>query len=341
MFIKRVDALSELIDSNAELLFHRMQSLPVGDLGLPEVPLNYYLARHHQRNFFSVQTAAELLYRALKHKGKPHTEVVLMEYGAGLGSLFLLAKMINCKAVIYNDILADMVEAAKIISHYFKVPIDHFFAGGHEETLEQLRQEKLECDIIISRNVLEHIYDLHGFFADMYAQQPGALIYFSTTANPRNPAMWLFHRLLHRRHEKQYLPLRRALIQKKAPDLDAVSRERLAKATRGLAMADLDKAIMQFQSAGTLPDPGKQYSNTCDPENGNWAEHLLPLQDYKAIVEGKGYKLTILPAFWDSHYQSRVKNVFTRTLNRLIGYSGARTGLVLAPFIYIIAEKKS
>ena len=31
-------------------------------------------------------------------------------------------------------------------------------------------------------------------------------------------------------------------------------------------------------------------------------EHILLVKEYRDIIESKGYKLTVLPAFWDTHY---------------------------------------
>lgn len=339
-FIKPVDDLSALIEQQAQVLYQKLFDLPIQDLNLPDVPLKYYLGRHHDRKFFSVQTAAELLYRSIKLKGKPLEELVIMDYGAGMGSLFLLAKMIGIKKVVYNDILEDMKEAAVIIAQYLKIPIDTFIVGGHRETIAQLQAEKIQCDIILSRNVVEHIYDLNDFYGAMSTGQPNALIYFSTTANYQNPAMLWYHKKLHKRHEKQYAPKRKELIRKELGQLPEPELEMLAVATRGLAMNDFEKAINDYKQRKTIPDPNRFYTNTCDPENGLWSEQIIKVADYKNIIEPKGYKLTVLPAFWDTHYSSALKNIVGKTMNLFTGLLGQKGGLTTTAFIYVIAEKK-
>jgi 2-polyprenyl-3-methyl-5-hydroxy-6-metoxy-1,4-benzoquinol methylase len=339
-FIKPVDELSRLIETQAQILYQKISDLPVMDLGLPEVPLSYYIGRHHERKFFSVQTAASLLYRSIKYKGKPVSELVIMDYGAGLGSLFLLAKMIGCKTVIYNDILEDMNVAARIISNYLSIPIDHFIAGGHETTLGDLKQHHIQCDIILSRNVVEHIYDLDAFYGDIAREQPNALIYFSTTANIKNPALVIFHKRVHAGIEPQFKALRSKIIKEKLKGIEAGQLEQLSTATRGLALQDLDKAIGRFAKDGTIPDPQQYGTNTCNPENGSWEENLLPLEAYEKIITSKGYKMEVLPAFWDTHNSSAVRNLAGRILNIVTGALGRKLGLISTPFIYIIAEKK-
>ncbi len=339
-FIKPVDELSRLIEEKAKILYSKIFDLPVKEFNLPDFPLKYYIACHDKRKFFSVQTAAEILYRSIMHKGKALDKLVIMDYGAGLGSLFLLAKMIGVRTVVYNDILEDMTNSAKIISNYLGIPIDLFISGDHRHTVNELKKNNLECDIVLSRNVVEHIYDLNDFYRSMAEGQPNALIYFSTTANFQNPAMMSYHKKLHAGYEKEYCPKRKSIIQQKLPGIDEATATRLAEATRGLALQDLDQAIEDHKLHHTFPDPSIHHTNTCDPETGLWQEHIIPVSEYKTIVESKGYRLTVLPAFWDTHYESAGKNLFARAMNWLTGVLGPKKGLTVTAFIYIIAEKK-
>jgi hypothetical protein len=334
-FIKPLDGLSELINAQAQLLYAKLSDLPIMELGLPEVPLNYYLGRHHERKFFSVQTAAELLYRSIKLKNKKPGELVIMDYGAGLGSLFLLAKMIGCKTVIYNDILEDMNTAARIISDYLEVPVDYFISGDHQATIHTLNNHNLQCDIILSRNVVEHIYDLDSFYADMAREQPDALLYFSTTANIRNPAMFLYHKKVHYAGEKEFRGVREQLIKERIKGITPGQLTLLADKTKGLALDDFENAIMDYRANGRLPDPGRHGSNTCHPETGSWAEHLLPFSAYKSIIEAQGYTLTIKPAFWDTHSDSSLKNIIGKTMNFAGRNFGTNIALATTAFIYI------
>lgn len=339
-FLAPVDDLSRLIEGQAQILYRKLSELPVQELGLPEWPLRYYLAKHYHRRFFSVQTAAELLYRSIKRKGKKVEEITIVDYGAGMGSLFLLAKMIGCKAVVYNDIEGDMVTAAGIISKYLEIPLDLFVSGDENDTVRLMKEAGLACDIIVSRNVIEHIYDLGDFFNTLRTGMPEALVYFSTTANIHNPAMHWVHKRIHRKAEQTYLDKRRELIGQRIPGIEDQELQRLAAATRGLAMNHFDQAVVQYQQSKSLPDPWIHRTNTCDPENGLWAEHLLPVAEYRGIIEAQGYRLTVLPAFWDTHYGSSIKNVVGKTMNWLTRLLGDKNGLKTTAFIYIVAEKK-
>lgn len=338
-FVKPVDELSRLIEEKARLLYQKISDLPVESLDLPPYPRSYYMGSHHKRRFFSVQTAAELLYRSVKLKGKPLGELCIMDYGAGVGSLFLLAAMIGCRKVIYNDILEDMVTSAHIICDYLEIPVDYFILGDHHTAVKELKGNNIQCDIILSRNVIEHIYDLDDFFRTMSEEQPGALLYNSTTANFHNPAMLLFHKRLHKKVEKMYFPQRKAIIKERFLQLSDKDADLVAEATRGLAMHDLDNALDAYRNNGILPDPSIHYSNTCDPGNGVWQEHIIPVKEYREILGKYGYRFTVLPAFWDTHYSSLVKRAVAKTLNILTRMLGQKGGLSTSPFIYIIAEK--
>lgn len=339
-FIQPVDELSALINRKASTLFKAMAKMPMEQLCLPAVPLKYYLEKHQQRRFFSVQTAAELLYRSISLKNKPVDELTIMDYGGGTGSLFLLAKMIGCKTVIYNDILEDMGLAARLISDHLCVDIDYFMIGDHDITLKELDRRAIVCDIVLSRNVVEHIYDLDDFYGKMAHYQPNAVLFFSTTANYQNPAMLWYHKQVHRKYELQYKPKRATIIRQQLGAITDIEVDRLATATRGLAMGDLESAITAYNQQKVLPNPNIHYSNTCDPENGLWAEHIIPPTDYKRILNKHGYACAVHPAFWDTHYRSRIKNIFATSMNMATKVLGKKKGLRATAFIYVIAQKK-
>jgi len=339
-FIKPVDELSTLINEKATDLFNKLSSLPIEALDLPDHVVTYLEKYHHGRQFFSVQTAAELLYRSISMQNKPVADLTVMDYGAGMGCLYMLAKMIGCKEVIYNDLLPDNTAASGIISRYLGIPVDLFVASDHKGTLRMLKDKNIDCDIILSRNVVEHIYDLDEFYGDMAKGQPGAMIFFSTTANYQNPGMLWYHKKLHRDYEVRYKTKREMIIKEKMKDISDMDMEKLATATRGLAVSDLDDAILRYRENGTLPDPSVHYTNTCDPDNGIWAEHIIPVADYRRIIESKGYRLSVKPAFWDTHYSSALKNLFAGTMNFVTRQLGDKLGLKTTAFIYIIAQKK-
>lgn len=336
-FLPQHDHLANVINTQASELFSRLRSLDVENLGIPDHCLYYFRNSHFNRLFFSIETSAHLLYRSINLKGKEVTDVVIMDYGAGVGTLYMLAKMIGCKTVIYNDFLEEWRFSALKIAEAVNVQIDETILGDVEETLETLARKHLQCDIIASRNVIEHVYKLEQFYGSISRCQPQALIYSSTTANFYNPAAHVKHVLWHKKWEKEYYKKRLDIISQTQMVTNEAEKQVLARKTQGLALTDLKNAVQVYEKSKLLPDPSIHYSNTCEPSTGVWAEHLLTFKEYRQQIGTVNYKVTFLPGFWDTHYSSSWKNLLARLLNNII-MMGKKIGVVFAPFIYVIAD---
>ncbi len=336
-FLPQNDSTAKFIAERAEELYHRIRSIDFDSLGMPDHCLQYLKSSHTHRLFFSIETSAHLLYRAISLKGKKISDIVLMDYGAGVGTLFLLAKMIGCRHIIYNDHLADWQKSARLMAEAANIAIDDYIVGDIGECLQILREKGVSCDIITSRNVIEHIYKLEEFYGQLYSMQPDAIIYSSTTANISNPASVIKHRLWHRRWEKVFKGKRLAIILREFPAINQSNAQKLATATRGKAVSELTEAINQFRDDGSLPDPSIFGSNTCDPDNGVWAEHLLSKKQYRQLINTSHYRVTFAPGFWDTHYSKWYMNKAGRMFNAIIARNSG-SAVRVAPFIYVVAE---
>jgi 2-polyprenyl-3-methyl-5-hydroxy-6-metoxy-1,4-benzoquinol methylase len=337
-FLKQSDALAKKINEKANLLYNKFTLLSADQLDLSEYGIQYFQQHHSSRLFFSIQTSAELLYRSIKLKGGTLSDLVIMDYGAGIGSMFLLAKLIGAGLVVYNDYNPINLKAGKSLCDALDIPVDYFIVGDHTQTFQTLKEKKINCDIILSRNVVEHIYDLNDFYNQARQLQSQALIYFSTTANYHNPANRLYHQKIHNQYEKGFLEKRKEIIKTLQPGAHEEEIAALATATRGLAMEDLEKAVRAYFTTKELPEPSIHYSNTANPENGIWAEHVIKKQDYKNIIEPLGYHVSVIPAFWDTHYKKFYKRWLGKTMNLMTRLFGEERGLWFTAFIYIIAR---
>lgn len=338
-FLPQEDELATLINGNASTLYTKLKRLDVESLGLPAHCLYYFRTSHFNRLFFSIETSAHLLYRSIKLGIKPVSETVVMDYGAGVGTLYMLAKLIGCQKVIYNDFLEEWRFSAMKIAEALGIHTDEYILGDIGQTLNILEEKNIRCDIITSRNVIEHIYKLDEFYGLLFRHQPQAIIFSSTTANFYNPAAHIKHVLWHRKWEKEYYKKRLEIIRSGGLVTDAQQQQLLAKKTRGLAGKDLLDAVADFSRAGTLPDPTVHYSNACEPTTGVWAEHMLTFSEYRNLISPDHYQISFLPGFWDTHYSASWKNIFARVMNWITGMAGS-AGVLFAPFIYVIAEPK-
>jgi 2-polyprenyl-3-methyl-5-hydroxy-6-metoxy-1,4-benzoquinol methylase len=338
-FLSHNDRLSQSINKQALALYNQIKALRLEELGLVQYCLNYFKSSHYTRLFFSIETSANLLYRSILLKKKEVDDIVLMDYGAGMGTLYMLAKMIGCKKVVYNDFNSDWKYSAEKLADALLIKLDEYITGDIDQTVQALREKNIACDIIISRNVIEHIYKLDTFYQTLYTNQPQALIYSSTTANYYNPGTHLQHVLWHKKWEKVYYQQRIEIIKKKSTGINGSELKLLATATRGLASGDLETAITNFNTTKILPDVQRHYTNTCNPANGVWVEHLLTFEQYRNQIGLKNYNVTFLVGFWDTHYSKSWKNIFSKFLNALIRLFG-KAGFLIAPFIYVVAEPK-
>jgi 2-polyprenyl-3-methyl-5-hydroxy-6-metoxy-1,4-benzoquinol methylase len=337
-FLHQKDELAEIINVQAQALYQKLKGLKVQDLKLDAHYLEYFKSSHYKRPFFSVETSAHLLYRSILLKQKPISEIVVMDYGAGIGTLFILAKMIGCKKVIYNDLFEDWKYSAQQILHALSIPVDEYIVGDINATLKTLNLKHIECDIIASRNVIEHIYKLDVFYRSIYKYQPGALIYSSTTANFYNPATHLQHILIHRQYEKIFFQQRKEIIMDKLTGISLLDAGLLAKKTRGLGGEDLYNRLTDMKSFEQRPFVKNLYTNTCDPYHGVWAEHMISFSAYRELI-GQNFVTKFEAGFWDTHYSSGLKNVMAKILNSIIRLNKT-LGILLAPFIYVIAIPK-
>jgi len=335
-FIPHKDELGELLQDKCEELFTLMKTIDVKKLGLSEHGVEYFLGSHYKRLFFSIQTSAHLLYNSIKLTQKKVEDVIIMDYGAGIGSLYILAKMIGCKKVIYNDILEEWKQNALLIAQAINIDVDEYVVGDIEATLKVLKSNKITLDIITSRNVVEHIYRLDDFYALIDNYQPNAIIYSSTTANFNNPAMNLFHVFYHLKVEKNYRQQRTDFIKTHFPLLDENTLKQLAFSTRGYEKSGILNAVGVFLKEGKLPKKNYYYTNTCEINYGVWAENILSYQIHKQMAINGNRKCMIKPGFWDTHYQKPWKNKMGAFFNALISLN-TTIAFVLAPFIYIIA----
>src|SRR5690606_7668254 len=152
----------------------------------------------------------------------------------------------GCREVIYNDHLTDWKISAEIIASTLKIEIGRFIVGDIEECMDELKRNNIQCDIIASRNVIEHIYRLDKFYSILYSAQPKALIFSSTTANFKNPASRIKHRRWHRKWEKDYFEKRKLIAREIIPAASNEETEKIAFSTRGLGQEDLKYAITNY-----------------------------------------------------------------------------------------------
>jgi len=337
-FINVKDDLAGIINQKANVLFALLKNFDPSNINTEEEFKNYFINHHlGHRLFFSIQNSAHILYQSVKKTGKPVNEINIVDYGAGLGTLFMLAGMMNFKRIIYNDYLPNWKNTAQSICTSLKIPITAYITGDIEDVLKYAADEKFTYTIIASRNVIEHIYNLSYFYRLLYNHNINAVIFSTTTANYHNPAMHLKHYLLHKKVEKKiYKDQRKKAIQKEWPSVLPAQLNELANKTRGKAKDDFISAIDCYRKSEPIEPVPFLRTNTCDCYTGSWHEHLLTSNEYRSIVTGAGYKIEYAAGYWDTHYKFVLMNIAARIFNGIIKLLGKK-GYLLSPFVNVVA----
>ena len=341
-FIESADESARLINHKANLLYQRLFNFDISTVDIDEFG-KYYFNNHHagRRLIFSIQSSADIIYKAVKQYGKPITETSFMDYGAGLGTLFLLAGMVGIKKVYFNDYFPQWAEYAKLICSHLEIVIDDYISGDIEAVMTYGKNNNLQIDIIASRNVVEHIYNLTDFYNKLFQANLTTLCYATTTANYHNIAMRLKHYWHHYKVEKkEYREQRRKYITELVPGISPSDLKQLVKITRGRAFSDFTDAVTAYISKKRVAAVELLGTNTCDCKTGVWAEHLITRDKYASIITEAGFEFSYTAGFWDTKYKYKIANLITSILNSIIKNAGA-TGCRLAPFVNITAIKNN
>lgn len=340
-FIHHHNETARLINDRANHLYQKLAVLDIGNTDIDEFG-KLYFKNHHggKRLFFSVQSSVDIIYQSVKKTNQPISSLTFIDYGAGLGTLFLLAGMVGFKKVYFNDYFPQWAVYAKIIADKLGIRIDDFISGDIDAVIEYGKSNQIHFDIIASRNVVEHIYRLRDFYTKIYRSGFTGVCLATTTANYHNPAMRLKHYWLHYKVERSiYQKQREQFIQEMVNGIQKKDLDALVKLTRGMAFDDLTNAINLYFKGDPVPAVEFLRTNTCDCKTGVWAENLLTRKNYMDIIEQAGFKASYTAGFWDTHYKYRAVNWITGLLNRLIKLSGKK-GYWFAPFVNITAVKK-
>ena len=339
-FIKNNDDTARLINDRANHLYRKLSVFDINDTDIDEFG-KYYFTNHHagSRLFFSVQSSAYIIYNSVKKTGKPPGDITFIDYGAGLGTLFLLAGLVGFKKVYFNDYFSQWAGFAKMICSKIDITIDDFISGDIDAVIDYGKLNHIHFDIVASRNVVEHIYKLRNFYTKLNQSGITSVCFSTTTANFHNPAMRLKHYWHHYNVEQTMYKKQRAdHIKESVPAVNSTDLDQLVKLTRGRAFADFINAIDMYFKKQAIPPVEFLRSNTCDCKTGVWAENLITRQNYFDIIQQAGFKAEYTAGFWDTHYKYKVVNLVTGLLNRLIKITGKK-GYWFAPFVNITALK--
>lgn len=340
IFIEPKDDIARLINDRANHLYQKLVVLDISDTDIEDYAKQYF-SNHHRgkRLVFSIQSSAHIIYSAVKKHNQKIEDTTFIDYGAGLGTLFLLAGLVGFKKIYFNDYFPQWADYAKIVCTKLDIQIDDFIPGDIDAVISYAKNNNICFDIIASRNVVEHIYNLRGFYSKLYQSGITSLCYATTTANFHNPAMRLKHHWYHAKVERTlFKKQRETYIKELTPAINETDLKSLIELTRGRAFEDFTNAVDLYFKKQPIPTVEFLGTNTCDCKTGVWAENLITRKNYFSIITTAGFKAEYTAGFWDTNYKYKLVNVITGILNRVIKIVGTK-GYWLAPFVNITASK--
>lgn len=302
-----------------------LKALDYGALPLSDYSRNYILRLLPAIDYYM------LIYRRCLHSmldasPKAPAEMTMVDYGGGHGFLSLAAKRCGIGRVIYIDINPQASEAVAAIAAVVGEGPDVVLTGD-SATLRRWCAENAVCpDLLLGMDVIEHIYRLEDFFADLYAINPSMPMLFTTGSTPYNP--WVKRRLhrVMKSDERIFRQARLDCILEHHPDMNYPVALAWADSTRGLVFDDVLKVVETRMPYGII-----DFYNTCDPATGSWTERILPIDDYRRLLSPYGARLKVCKGFYNA-FRGGFKGVVSRMLNVILHLPSTR---FMAPFIVL------
>ena len=327
-------------------LFTKIKNLKVDDLAISDYN-KIYFKKHIQSLEYSIELAWQVLELGYKNSDKPFGDIVVAEIGGGTGIISLMAKWIGIGKVIYSDTYAQSCKDFEVISTALGLKPDEIICGSIDELA---KNHKNRIDLIVTRDVVEHIYNPELFFKQSIENFKGAILVHNTSANIYNIFKKKYFKKIQQLDEwegnsKQFKPgdsvesfykMRLDFISKNFPNLYTSRREVLAAITRGKIFSDIKKDVENYLLTEKLPPIPTHPTNTCDPSNGNWTEHLLSFDNYESFVKEFNYKTEWQFAPYDEWRNKGLKRMALKILNFQIKYSG-KLARFISPAIIMVS----
>ncbi|MBD9166382.1 MAG: hypothetical protein EGQ00_04940 [Parabacteroides johnsonii] len=269
-------------------------------------------------------------------------ELVMVDYGGGCGFFSILMKMFGVHKVIYIDRNPNSVKTVEEVSKAFGTGPDVIICGDSPELVAWCRDNHVKPHLVVGLDVIEHIYNLRHFFADISSLGQNLGLVFMTGSNPMN--FWKCRKLKKEMdaYEKgkavtpNYYTKRLEFIKQNHPDMEESKAHEYAAITRGMNYEDIRYFIKSNNYSGTGAATLTGYQdehNTCDPETGNYMERILPLEEYCLYLSDKKDGLFLIQVgFYNPFGKNKLKNRCARIANKLIMSTGT-WGIRIAPFI--------
>lgn len=331
----------------------KIEGINLADLGLSAYPEAY--GKHilaHLDYYLSIY--GQVIDQAIKAAGKHPSQLTVLDFGCGNGFLGLFARQYGFKYVWLCDVVPDFLEAAEKTAAATGIEISGFILGDFDVVQNYFKTGAVKPDIVLSTDVIEHIYDLPHLFEGLQQLNPEMISVFTTASNPFNVKKVKALQKAQQKDEWEgyaELPIeelnqkgfsalsffeqRKNIIRKAFRELPDETVAELARCTRGKIVDDIIRSVNGYRSTGTMPDPLPDQHWVCDPYTGSWTERVLPINTYREMAARAGFALTWTNGFYNASAKGFAKSLFIGCVNVLISRVGA-LGKFIAPYIVLV-----
>ena len=257
----------------------------------------------------------------------------IVDFGGGHGFLSIFLKSLGYN-VIYCDINPLSVETIQAIKKELNTGPDHIVLGSAAELKHFCDNNNIKPTHLIATDLIEHVFDLTVFFKDLRAINPHFEMVFTTASNPKNTYKCRQLRKYMKSQEIKYFSKRKEFISGQLPELSEAEVENLARLSRGETYSTIPQIVNQYKEDGILPEVLGDPYNTCDPENGNWAERILSFEEYEKLAAQTGFQISFAPGYYNTKRPNKLVSSGLQALNSIIR-SNRKVGFSLAPYIVI------
>jgi len=299
-----------------------------------------YLQKYLNNIEYEIQLNSRLVFELFKGLKTPIEELTVLDIGGGVGIMSMMLVSMGVGNVIYLDQNSAVTKDAELLAETLGFRAHRYLSSSLEHIPSDVAST---IDIALSRDVLEHIYDLYSLDFSLSPYPNLKRMVHNTSANLY--CLWLrkYFEEVHRESEKEgvisktanggYWQDRYEYLLKDLGIENTDEARELATATRGLNYADM----ANFLENREYPFERHWASNTCDPTNGNWSERLLPVEEYRKWARNNGFSVELKGGILNSNSGNVASRVSKSTLNVLI--TNNMCGPTLWPSLTFIMDR--
>lgn len=330
-----------LVEERAIFLFNLMSNKNWDSYPTQNELFLYFKDRHlGNRLDYSIKSSVSILLIGINESNKKElSSINLLDYGAGFSTVFLLSSLLNINTYV-NDLFESFQSNIIELYNFLKIsPNPIYICGEANNIVQYFNINNMTLDIILSRNVIEHIYDYKAHLQEVkrIPFEDKLIILDSTTANYANPLVFLQHKIIHFQNSKLVDKSREEYIKNYLPSINEKQLAFLVKKLRNIAKEDLKKQLDLFHSEGHISHKiNFSDTNICEPLYGCWTERLEDFSFYKNIFKDLNISLSYSSGSWITNYSFPITNIIFKLINKITEILPNRFKIITGPTLILI-----